>query len=216
MLTTIIVFLVLLFLSGFFSGAEIAMISLSRLQVDRLVKQKKRNAALLEKLKSNPHKLLETILIGNNLVNIGAAALATKLSIDLYGNVGVGIATGVTTFLVLLFGEIIPKSVAVNHRKRISLIIAPILYVLQWILTPIIWFIDGFSSVFTKMFGEPEPERVTEEEILDVVSAGEQDGSLKKREREMIQNVLEFDDTNVDEIMTPRLDTYCLEMHKTV
>ncbi len=216
MLATIIIFLVLLFLSGFFSGAEIATMSLSRLQIDRMVKQKKRNAEMLAKLKSNPHKLLETILIGNNLVNIGAAAIATKLAIDVFGNVGVGIATGVTTFLVLLFGEIIPKSLAVNHRKAMSLAITPILYGLQWLLTPVIIVIDGISRVFTRMFGEPEPERITEEEVRDIVQASEEDGSLKKREREMIQKVLELDDTSVAEVMTPRLDVYCLEMHRKV
>lgn len=213
---TIIIFFILLLLSGFFSSAEIALMSLSRLQVERLVKQKRRNARTLAKLKEDPHKLLETILIGNNLVNITAAALATKLAMELFGNSGVGIATGVTTFFVLLFGEIIPKSLAVNHRKRLSLAISPFLYALRGVLTPIIIIIDALSSFFTRLFGEPEPERVTEEEVLDMVEASAADGALKPREEEMIRNVLEFDDTNVDEVMTPRLDVYSLEMRVKV
>lgn len=216
MLTIIVVFLILLLLSGFFSSAEIAMMSLTQLQVGRLVKKKRRNAKRLAMLKENPHKLLETILIGNNLVNIAAAAIATALSIQLFGDAGIGIATGITTFMVLLFGEIIPKSLAVNHRKAIALAITPILYGLQWLLTPIIFFIDAIASFFTKLFGEPEQERITEEEVIDIVQASEQDGSLKKREREMIQSVLELDDTCVGEIMTPRLDVFCLEMHQRI
>jgi putative hemolysin len=141
---------------------------------------------------------------------------ATAVSIQLFGDTGVGIATGVTTFLVLLFGEIVPKSLAVNHRKSISLAITPILYALQYILTPVIIVIDWIASIFTKMFGEPEPERVTEEEVVDIIHASEQDGHIKKREREMIQGVLDLDDTNVEEIMTPRLDVFSLEMHRTI
>jgi putative hemolysin len=216
MLVTLLIFLVLLFLSGFFSSAEIAMMSLTKLQIERMQKRGKKNAKLLAKLKENPHKLLETILIGNNLVNIGAASFATAVSIQLFGDTGVGIATGVTTFLVLLFGEIVPKSLAVNHRKSISLAITPILYALQYILTPVIIVIDWIASIFTKMFGEPEPERVTEEEVVDIIHASEQDGHIKKREREMIQGVLDLDDTNVEEIMTPRLDVFSLEMHRTI
>lgn len=216
MLITIITFLILLFLSGFFSSAEIAMMSLTKLQVDRMVKRGKKNAKRLAKLKENPHKLLETILIGNNLVNIGAAAFATAVAIQLFGNKGVGIATGVTTFFVLLFGEIIPKSLAVNHRKGISLTISPILSLFQWIMTPVIYIIDWIAGFFTRLFGEPEPERITEEEVVDIIHASEQDGYIKKREREMIQGVLDLDDTNVEEIMTPRLDVFSLEMHRVI
>ncbi len=216
MLGTIIAFLILLFLSGFFSSAELAMMSLSELQVERLVKHGKRHAKTLQRLKQEPHKLLETILIGNNLVNITAASLATVVAIQLFGSLGVGIATGITTFLVLLFGEIIPKSLAVNHRKRISLAVSPILYGLQWLLTPLIIIIDWIASLFTRLFGEAERERITEEEVRDLVKASEQDGHIKKREREMIQGVLDLDDTSVEEVMTPRLDTFCLEMHERV
>jgi len=216
MLITIIIFLALLALSGFFSSAELALMSLSDLQVERLVKHGERHAKTLRHLKKEPHKLLETILIGNNLVNITAASLATVVSIQFFGSLGVGIATGITTFLVLLFGEIIPKSLAVSHRKRISLAVSPVLYGLRWLLTPVIIVIDWIASIFTRFFGEAERERITEEEVRDLVRASEQDGHIKKREREMIQGVLDMDDTSVGEVMTPRLDTFCLEMHERV
>lgn len=216
MLETIVIFVVLLALSGFFSSAEIALMSISNLQVDRMVKQKLRNAKTLQKLKSNPHRLLETILIGNNLVNIAAAAFATSIAMGIFESAAVGIATGVTTVLVLLFGEIIPKSIAVNHRKRLSLSISPLLFGLQWLLTPVIFVVDAVASFFTRFFGEAERERVTEEEVRDLIVASEKDGMIKKREREMIQGVLDLDDMNIEEIMTPRLDVFCLEMHQRV
>lgn len=213
---TIIAFILLLLLSGFFSCAEIVMMSLSRLQVRRLVRQNRANAQQLAQLKEDPHRLLQTILIGNNLVNIGAAAIATKLAIDLFGNAGVGIATGITTFLVLLFGEIIPKSLGVNHTKRIALAITPLMRVLKTLLTPVIIVIDVIASFFTRIFGEGEKERITEEEIHDILKTSETEGQISRRERRMIENIFRFDDTSVDEIMTPRLDVFCLEMRRTV
>ncbi|RME30890.1 HlyC/CorC family transporter [Candidatus Woesearchaeota archaeon] len=216
MLGTLIVFLILLGLSGFFSSAEVVMLSLSRLQVRRLIKHKRKHAERLAKLKENPHKLLQAILIGNNLVNIGAAAIATQLSLMLFGSAGVAIATGVVTFLVLLFGEIIPKSIGINHAKEIALFITPIMSFLTWALTPLIIVIDAIAKIFTRLFGEAEKERVTEEEISDLLSLGEKEGMIKQRERKMIQNIFKFDDTSVDEIMTPRLDVFLLDMHERV
>lgn len=212
-LDVIFYFLILLFLSGFFSSAELAMMSLSRFHVDQLVREKRHNARLLLKLKQNPHKLLTTILIGNNLVNIAAAAIATSLAINLFGSMGIGIATGVTTFLVLLFGEIIPKSVAVNKARTMALIFSPVLAFLQFILFPIIFIIDLIASVFTRFFGEPEKEHITEQEVAEIAVLSERQGQIKRREREMIQNVLAFDTRTVEEVMTPRLDVFSLEMH---
>lgn len=216
MIDTVVWFFVLLVLSGFFSSAELATMSLSRMQVDRLVREHRKNAVLLRKLKSDPHKLLTTILIGNNLVNIAAAAIATALAIELLGSIGIGIATGITTFLVLLFGEIIPKSLAVSHASRMALYMAPLLYFLQIVLTPLIVVIDSIASIFRRFFGEPEEDRITEEIVTDVVDESQRQGGLKTREAEMIRSVLDFDDRNVDEIMTPRLDVFSLEMHRPV
>ncbi len=216
MLEQIILFIFLLLLSAFFSCAESALLSVSNLRLKRLLRQKRRNAQLLARLKEDPHKLLEMILIGNNLANIGAAALATAMAIGYFGNAGVGIATGVTTLFVLFFSEIIPKSLGVSHASTISLVFAPPLYALQWLLTPVIFLVDRAARVFTRLFGEPERETVTEEEVREVLQASEHDGHLKSREREMIQNVLKLDDRSVDEAMTPRLDVFCLEMHQKV
>jgi CBS domain containing-hemolysin-like protein len=216
MLETAILFVILLLLSAFFSCAESAVLSVSKLRLKRLLRQKRRNAHILAKLKEDPHRLLDTILIGNNLANIGAASLATAMAIQYFGSTGIGIATGVTTLLVLFFSEIIPKSLGVSHASAISLLFAPPLYALQWLLTPVVFVIDRAARVFTRLFGEPEKEAVTEEEVREVLRASEHDGHLKSREREMIQNVLKLDDRSADEAMTPRLDVFCLEMHKKV
>ncbi len=216
MLEQTFLFIFLLLLSAFFSCAESAVLSVSKMRLQRLLRQKRRNAQLLARLKEDPHKLLETILIGNNLANIGAAALATAMAISYFGNAGVGIATGITTLFVLFFSEIIPKSLGVSHASTISLLFAPPLYALQWLLTPVIFLVDRAAKVFTRLFGEPEHETVTEEEVREVLRASEHDGHLKTREREMIQNVLKLDDRSADEAMTPRLDVFCLEMHQKV
>jgi len=212
----LLLFILLLLLSAFFSCAEAAMLSLSKLQVRRLLKQQRRNARLVEKLKADSHRLLETILIGNTLVNIAAAALATSWAIATFGDTGIGIATGVTTFLVLILGEVIPKTLGVSHPSAVALAISPFLYVIEALFTPLLVVIDWFAKLFAKLFGEPERELFTKDEVRDVVVASEHEGHLKAGERMMIQNVLKLDERNAGEVMTPRLDVFCLEMHKKV
>jgi len=216
MIGLVIIFFLMLLFSAFFSCSESAMLSVSRMQLQRMVKQKRMNAHLVEKLKEDPHRLLATILIGNNIVNITAAAISTMIAIEMFGDAAIGIAAAITTVLVILFGEIIPKSIGVSHATTISTLFAPILYGLRWIMTPLIYIVDNFTKLFTRLFGEPEKETVTQEEIQDVIRASEHDGHLKAGEREMIQNVLKLDDRSADEVMTPRLDVFCLEMHKKI
>ena len=139
MLTTqIIILFILLILSGFFSGMETALMSLSTLKVNSLVKQKKKGSKTLAKLKQNPHRLIITILIGNNLVNISAASFATVVATDLFGSSGLGIATGSMTFLILLFGEITPKTIATNNAEKISLKMADTVMFIYYLLSPFV------------------------------------------------------------------------------
>lgn len=200
-----LLFVILILLSAFFSGAEIAFFSLSKAQARHLLDQKKKNAALLWRLKQRPQWLLITILIGNNIVNILSASIATVLAVNLFGDMGVGIATGVVTLVILIFGEITPKSLAQKNNQWIALKIAPIFYFLTIVFYPISWFLIKFNNfVAYKIFKVPPSDQVTESEIRALARLGVESGAIDYREREMIENVLELNDKEVSEIMTPR------------
>lgn len=218
----ILVLIVLLFFSAFFSASETALTSLSHLRIQRLLEKKVPGAKLLAKLKENPSGFLSTILIGNNLVNIAAAALATTIAIQLseaggWGGVGIAVslATGLTTFLILVFGEITPKTLAINKAEQFSLVATPIIFGLQVILTPIAYLIGFFSRPLIWLLGGKSPEKgpfITEEEINLVLAAGEKEGVIEEEEREMISSIFEFGDTIVREVMTPRPDIVAAEV----
>lgn len=214
MIGQLIALLILILLSGVFSSTEIAMFSLSDIKLRHFEDKKLRNAKLLHSLRKNTHKLLITILIGNNLVNIGSAAMATALAIELFGNTGVGIATGVMTFLILLFGEIIPKAYATKYAKQIALFMAPIIKFLMNITYPLVWIFEKLTaSVVKEEIDEPT---MTEEEVRGMVKMSEEEGSIKRQEEEMIQNIFKLDDTTADAIMTPRPDVFAIESGKSV
>ena len=201
----IVVLIILIVLSAVFSGSEIAFFSLSDIKVRKLVRQRKRGAKTLRKLKEGPHRLLVTILIGNNLVNIAAAALATVVFTDIFGSQGIGIATGVMTFLILVFGEITPKSFCHQNAEKVSLLMAGPLYVLTKILYPVIIFIEYLSLGILKVFGTRKKRpKITEEEIRTALHMGTEIGVIDKDEEEMIHNIFEFGDTMVSEVMVPR------------
>lgn len=220
----IILLIILFILSAFFSAAETALTSLSRIRVGRMVEQKLPGARLVKELKEKPSEFLSTILIGNNLVNIAAAALATSITIKFFiargwDGVGaaVGVATGVMTFLILVFGEIIPKTVALRSAAGISLVISPIIFGLQVILRPIAYFIGLITRPFIFLLGGKAPERgpfITEEEIKLILAAGEREGVIEEEEREMITSIFEFGETVVREVMTPRPDITAAEVNQ--
>jgi CBS domain containing-hemolysin-like protein len=197
----------LLFLSGFFSSAETAMFSISKAKAIHLAKEKGFANALIKKMKDNPHKLLSTILIGNNVVNVGASAIATALAINLVSSNAVGIATGVMTFLILIFGEIFPKSIATRNNILIARIVIIPLYWLSIIFGPIIWFLNFIPKLTGKIKKKP---KVTEEELMTMVEVVEEEGEIKEEEKKFIHNIFEFDDTNASEIMTPRADMFVI------
>tara|TARA_Y100000310_G_C20700281_1_gene829064 strand:- start:6605 stop:7840 length:1236 start_codon:yes stop_codon:yes gene_type:complete len=214
LLTQIIILVVLLFLSAFFSGIETALVSLNKIKITSLVKQKKKGAETLERIKSNPNKLIITILIGNNLVNIGAASYATVVFTDLFGSSGVGIATGVMTFLILVFGEITPKTFAVQNAEKVSLIVAKPIEVLSFILSPLIKILELISKFMTKLLGSGVEEKVSEEELRTIVTMGRNEGILDKEVAQMMHNLLEFKETTVMEIMTPKIDIELIDGNK--
>ncbi|MGD8541600.1 MAG: hemolysin family protein [Desulfobacteraceae bacterium] len=209
MLDQIFILVVLLFFSGFFSSAETALFSISRVKARHLGKMAGRTNLLIMRMKEDPHRLLATILIGNNLVNIGASSLATALALDYFQDRAVGIVTGVMTFLILVFGEIFPKSIATRNNILISKIVILPIFWLSILFFPLIKFLDFIPKLTGKIKRTPT---VTEEELLTFVEVVEEEGEIKEEEKELIHNIFEFDDTNAYEIMTPRADMYVIDV----
>jgi len=205
----IVVLIVLLLLSGFFSSAETALFSISRAKARHIAKEKGLTNALIKKMKDDPHRLLSTILIGNNLVNVGAAALATAITIEMMASNAVGIATGIMTALILIFGEIIPKSIATRNNILIARLVIMPLYWLSILFAPIIYLLNFIPRLTSKV---QRKSRVTEEELMTFVEVVEEEGGIEEEEKELIHNIFEFDDTSASEIMTPRADMFVINV----
>ncbi len=199
---------ILLLLSGFFSSAETSLFSISQTRARHMAKANIRSHKLIKRMKDDPHKLLSTILIGNNVVNVAASAIATSLAISMSTNYAVGLSTGIMTFLILVFGEVIPKSFATrNNILMAKLTIYPI-YWMSILFFPIILFLNFIPRITGRMSKTPS---ATEEELITFVEVVEEQGEIKEEEREMITNVFELDDTNTSEIMTPRADMFVID-----
>ncbi len=196
------VLILLLLLSGFFSGAEVALVSLSPAKARAIILQKRKGAKAIEFLKNNPEKLLITILIGNNLVNIMIPVLATVIFTSLFGSRIIGVLTGILTILILVFGEIVPKTFAQKYAERFSLLSGPLIFWLSKVIFPLVWLLEKLLHV---MGSKMEQEKTfSDEELLALAEIGEEEGGLDSEERERIENVLEFGETTAEEIMTPR------------
>lgn len=208
MFNQIIVLIALLFLSGFFSSAETALFSISRTKARHLAKEGRQSYILINKMKNDPHRLLSTVLIGNNIVNVGAAALATSITIKIFSNYAVGLATGIMTFFILVFGEVLPKSIATRNNILIAKITIYPIYWLSILFYPVIIFLNFIPKITGKIKKRPS---VTEEELMTFVEVVEEEGEIKEEEKELIHNIFEFDDTGASEIMTPRADMFVIE-----
>jgi len=211
---------ILIGLSAFFSSSEIAMFSLPPHRLESLVEEGRRGAETLKGLKDDPHRLLVTILVGNNLVNIAMSSLATGL-LALYMNQGqaVAIATFGITALVLLFGESAPKSYAVENSESWALRISRPLKLSEKVLLPLIVLFDYLTRIVNKVTGGRsaiESSYVTREEIQDIIETGEREGVLDEEEREMLQRTLRFNDTIAKEVMTPRLDMSAISTESSI
>jgi putative hemolysin len=211
----VLLFVICLGLSAFFSSSEIALVSLTRAKVRMLFNDGRKGSDSLTTLKETPNRFLISILVGNNIVNVAAASIATAVTISIFGDFGVGIATFVVVILLLVFGEIGPKVYASKHSEQLALSFAtPILYLTR-ILTPLIWGIEKITGTFgaPSAIGEPS---VTEEEIKEWIEVGKEEGTIEQEEREMLYSVFEFGDTNAREIMTPRVDVALIEDTRTL
>lgn len=213
----IIILIILLFFSAFFSGSEIALVSLTRFKVRQMVEKKSLGAVFIKKLKDNPHRMLATILIGNNLVNVAASVIAASLMIDVFHSYAVGITTGIMTFLILVFGELTPKLIASQRNETISQLIAAPLWYMSVILTPVIYILDILTKLLMGILGiKAQKKVITEEEIMTMIKTAEEEGSIKEIEKEMIDSIFEFDDINISEIATPRADITLIDSESKI
>ena len=211
----ILVFIILIALSAFLSAAETAIFSVSKFKLHALVRENRPGAASLAKLKANPNKLLATITLSNNLVQIFAASFATFIATQAFGSIGIGIATGVITLLVTVFGESVPKSLAAHRPVPVSLVAAPFLEVASLITYPLVVVLENISSFFTRTLGGEAPG-VTEEELKAVIAISEEAGVLGRDAAEIMENVIEFEDVKVGEVMTPEVSVVYLDGNKSL
>ncbi|MFA6888628.1 MAG: CNNM domain-containing protein [Candidatus Woesearchaeota archaeon] len=217
MLLDIILLVVLICISAFFSCAESAFMAVSRLQAETLAKQNIPGAKTLLNLKKRPRQFIITILIGNNLVNTLSSALATVMATSYFGSSGVGIATGVMTFILLTFGEIIPKSYATSNANKISLFMARISMIFIYLFYPLVIVFEKLTNVFLKMFGATKITPLfSESELRTLVEMGVKEKHLNMTEKEFIEGVLEFKQIHVKEIMTPKRKIFSLDENMTV
>lgn len=208
-ISQLIFLLILLALSAFFSSAETALTTVNRIHMRTLADADNNKAKMVLKITKDSAKMLSAILIGNNIVNLSASSIATTLAISMFGSYGAGIATGIITFLILIFGEVSPKTLSTIKADSISLKIAGIINVLMIVLTPVIFLINKLSLGVLFLFGvkASDGNRVmTEEELRTIVDVGQETGVIEDEERAMIHNVFDFGDAEAKEVMIPRID----------
>lgn len=212
----IVLMVILLILSAFFSMSETALTSLSKIRIRHMVEEGVKGAKLVEKLTEDPNKLLGAILIGNNIVNIGASSIATSLAVKIISNdSGVAVATAVMTVLVLIFGEITPKTIAKQKSEKVALRVVSPIKVCVFLFKPLIAVFTGISSVFIRILGaDPNKSEpfITEEELKTMVGVSEEEGVLEDVEKEMIFNVFDFADLQVKDVMKQRVDIVALNV----
>lgn len=206
----IFLFILCVLLSAFFSSSEVALISMTRAKVRTLDNENRVGSHALLALKESPEHLLTTILIGNTLASIAAASLATAVAIQEFGNIGVGIATGFVTIVILIFGEIGPKIYASRAPDSFALAIAPVILFLSKVFSPAIWLVERVSPTLGIGRDTAEPA-VTEDEIKEWIDVGKEEGTIEPDEQDMLYSVLEFGDTTAREIMTPRVNVIVME-----
>lgn len=204
-----LVLIILICLSAFFSSAETSMTTVNKIRIQSLADQGDKRAITLLKVIEDSGKLLSTILIGNNIVNISASSLATTITMRLFGNAAVSISTGVITLLVLIFGEITPKTLAAVHAERIALSYAKVIHILMFLLTPVIVIVNSLARgvlALMRVDSSAKGNTITEHELRTLVNVGHEEGVIESEERQMIYNVFDFGDSQAQDVMVPRID----------
>ena len=202
---------VLIGLSGFFSGLEVALVGIRKSKVIQLFQEGKKGSKALHKLKTNPSWMMSSVNLGNNLVNVGASALATSLAIRLFGDDGLGIAVGVMTFVILVFGEITPKTYCNANSTKIALRFAPVLLTFSYVFYPVVKFFEIITRGVVRLTGSSYmPPPITEEDIKGVIDQGLEEKAIEKDEMKLVHGALKFDDTVIRSVMTPRTKMFTL------
>lgn len=216
-ISLIIAIIICIILSAYFSATETAFSCANKIKLKNMVQNGNKKAKKVLNICNNYDKMLSTILIGNNIVNIGSASLSTLLFIDLLGNEkGPTISTIVLTIIVLIFGEISPKTIANQNPEKFAMFSAPILALLMKILTPINYLFSLWKNILAKIFKTPINTGVTEEELLTMVDEVANDGNIDKEEKDLIKNAIEFNDLIVGDIYTPRIDITAIEKNSKI
>ncbi len=214
----LVILVILVAMSAFFSSAETALTTLSNVKVRAMVDENPTGRVLtLQKILDSRSKLISAILIGNNVVNISASSLMTSLVIRIWGNTAVGIGTGILTLVILIFGEIVPKTWAMCNNEKLSLAYARVIYFLMQALTPVIFIIDKISGFFLGILHIDQSSRVmmTETELKTYVDVSDEDGVIEQEEKKLIYNVFEFGDSVAKDIMIPRIDMTSIDVNAT-
>lgn len=212
----LIILTILIFLSAFFSSAETAFSTVNRVRMRALEEEGNKRAAKVNKILDRYSKMISTILIGNNIVNLSASSLATTLALRI--SIPVGIMTGILTIVVLIGGEIVPKTWAILYSEKLSLLYSGIIYTLMQILTPVIFIVDKIANVFLRLL-RVDPNKkanpMTETELKTYVDVSHEDGVIESEEREMIYNVFDFSDALAKDIMIPRINMVTVDVNDT-
>ncbi len=201
--------IILIFLSAFFSSAETAFTTCNKIKIRSLIDEGNKRAMIVQSISDNSSKMLSAILIGNNIVNISASALVTTFTIKVIGDYATGIATGILTVIVLIFGEISPKTAATVYAEKFALLYAPIIKFIMIILTPAIIIIDFLASMFLKLIkidAKNSKQKITEEELRTFVKVSHEEGIIESDERKIINNLFDFGDSKAKDVMIPKID----------
>ena len=210
--------IILIALSSFFSSAETAMTTVNKIRIQSLSEQGDKRAIILEKVISDSPKMLSAVLIGNNIVNMSVSSLMTTLTIKVLGNAYVGIATGILTLLILIFGEITPKNMATIHAEKLALAYARIIYGFMFILTPVVFIVTKITSGVLLLFHidpNAKANAMTEHELRTLVNVGQEEGVIENEEKQMIYNVFDFGDSTARDVMIPRIDMTFVNVDST-
>lgn len=214
----LVLVILLLGLSGFFSSAETALTTVSKMRIRTLAEAGDKKAITLMKVIENPGKMLSMILVGNNIVNLSASSMMTTLTMELFGSKAVGVATGVLTLLILVFGEITPKTMATLNAERLSLAYAGIVYWLMRLLTPVIFLVNKLSTAvmfLLRVDPNKKPDAITEDELRTIVEVSHEEGVIESEEKKMINNVFDFGDAVARDVMVPRIDMVMVDVNAT-
>ena len=214
----IVTLVILVFLSGFFSSAETAYSTVNRVRIRTLAQENNKSALRVSEILDRYGKMLSAVLIGNNIVNLSASSVATTFAIKIWGSYTVGIITGILTFVILIFGEIIPKTWAMQRAEKITLAYSRIIHLLMIVLTPVIFIVDKLSDWILRLLhisSDGNTFSITEKELKTYVDVSHEDGVIESEERELIYNVFDFGDTVAKDIMIPRIQMTTVPLDAT-